>query len=214
MFDISMHFTKFSLFWWAIAFYLTVIVSARLVLNAVLAPVFGLPLNPQAAAEAEKLLSLSLSKIESIWLKGNGRFLLGGFQPSIADLSLVCEILQLEVYRCDSMLCCCCCYCFLNWQHIPREILWRKVDGKSFFSLYTKTKRSQKKKGIKSIEEITYCNDGTISLYWSFWVKAFLLASITFANEGNKIYVHKNNYHMHAFLWYFFMKVWPNYHKR
>lgn len=71
--------------------------AARLVLNAVLAPVFGLPLNPQAAAEAEKLLSLSLSKIESIWLKGNGRFLLGGFQPSIADLSLVCEILQLEL---------------------------------------------------------------------------------------------------------------------
>lgn len=67
------------------------------VLNAVLGPVFGLPLNPKAAAEAEKLLSLSLSKIESIWLKGSGKFLLGGLQPSIADLSLVCEITQLEV---------------------------------------------------------------------------------------------------------------------
>ena len=72
--------------------------SAMYVLHTTLAPVLGRPLNPQAAAEAEKLLSSSLSKIESIWLKGNGRFLLGGNQPSIADLSLVCEIMQLEVY--------------------------------------------------------------------------------------------------------------------
>ncbi|WCJ26262.1 Glutathione S-transferase T1 [Euphorbia peplus] len=71
--------------------------AAGYVLNAVLAPAFGLPLNPQAAAEAEKVLSSSLSKIESFWLKGSGRFLLGGNQPSIADLSLVCEIMQLEL---------------------------------------------------------------------------------------------------------------------
>ncbi|XP_073134815.1 glutathione S-transferase T1-like [Henckelia pumila] len=67
------------------------------VLNSTLAPELGLPLNPNAAAEAEKLLSASLAKIESVWLKGNGRFLLGSSQPSIADLSLVCEIMQLEV---------------------------------------------------------------------------------------------------------------------
>ncbi|XP_021277853.1 glutathione S-transferase T1-like [Herrania umbratica] len=67
------------------------------VLNTTLAPALGLPLNPQAAAEAEKLLSSSLSKIESIWLKGSGLFLLGGNQPTIADLSLVCELMQLEV---------------------------------------------------------------------------------------------------------------------
>ncbi|KAK9927227.1 hypothetical protein M0R45_024420 [Rubus argutus] len=71
--------------------------AATYVLNTVLAPVLGLASNPQAAAEAEKILSSSLSKIESIWLKGNGKFLLGGFQPSIADLSLVCEIMQLEL---------------------------------------------------------------------------------------------------------------------
>ncbi|KAJ7952325.1 Glutathione S-transferase [Quillaja saponaria] len=64
------------------------------ILNAVLAPAFGRSLNPQAAAEAEKILSLSLSTIENVWLKGNGRFLLGGFKPSIADLSMVCEIMQ------------------------------------------------------------------------------------------------------------------------
>ncbi|KAK6117079.1 hypothetical protein DH2020_049124 [Rehmannia glutinosa] len=57
----------------------------------------GLPLNPEKAAEGEKILSASLKKIESVWLKGNGRFLLGSFQPSIADLSLVCEIMQLEL---------------------------------------------------------------------------------------------------------------------
>lgn len=64
--------------------------------NAVLAPAVGLPLNPQAVAEDEKVLLASLEKIESFWLQKNGRFLLGNDQPSIADLSLVCEIMQLE----------------------------------------------------------------------------------------------------------------------
>ncbi|KAG8374927.1 hypothetical protein BUALT_Bualt10G0046500 [Buddleja alternifolia] len=71
--------------------------SATYVLNSVLAPALGLPLNPTAAAEGEKILSASLAKIESVWLKGSGRFLLGSSQPSIADLSLVCEIMQLEM---------------------------------------------------------------------------------------------------------------------
>ncbi|XP_028807163.1 glutathione S-transferase T1 isoform X2 [Neltuma alba] len=70
--------------------------AATFVLNTVLAPFLGLPLNKQAAAEAEEILSSSLSTLENVWLKANGRFLLGGFQPSIADLSLVCEIMQLE----------------------------------------------------------------------------------------------------------------------
>ncbi|KAJ8430852.1 hypothetical protein Cgig2_003782 [Carnegiea gigantea] len=67
------------------------------VINTTLAPALGFPLNLQAAAKAEKTLDASLSKIESIWLKGSGKFLLGSNQPSIADLSLVCEIMQLEV---------------------------------------------------------------------------------------------------------------------
>ncbi|KAF5938620.1 hypothetical protein HYC85_022879 [Camellia sinensis] len=71
--------------------------AATYVLNTTLAPALGLQLNPQAAAEGEKLLFASLAKIESVWLKGNGRFLLGSSQPSVADLSLVCEIMQLEV---------------------------------------------------------------------------------------------------------------------
>ncbi|XP_057978345.1 glutathione S-transferase T1 [Malania oleifera] len=71
--------------------------AVTLVQNTALAPVLGRPLNLEAAAEAEKVLFKSLSKIESFWLKGDGRFLLGGSQPSIADLSLVCEIMQLEI---------------------------------------------------------------------------------------------------------------------
>ena len=71
--------------------------AAPYVFNTTIAPILGRPLNPQAAAEAEIILSSSLSKLESFWLKGNGRFLLGGNQPSIADLSLVCELMQLEV---------------------------------------------------------------------------------------------------------------------
>ncbi|KAK8587322.1 hypothetical protein V6N13_086313 [Hibiscus sabdariffa] len=68
-----------------------------IVRNTVLAPVLGRPFNPEAAAEGEKFLSASLSKIETVWLKDNGRFLLGRNQPSIADLSLVCDIMQLEL---------------------------------------------------------------------------------------------------------------------
>lgn len=86
--------------------YFKIPLSVKYLLNTVLAPVFGLPLNPEAAAEGEELLSSSLYKIESIWLKGNGRFLLGGNQPSIADLSLACEIMQLEVFGCISVLPC------------------------------------------------------------------------------------------------------------
>ncbi|KAL5551662.1 hypothetical protein UlMin_001838 [Ulmus minor] len=71
--------------------------AAPYIYNTVLAPVFGVPTNPQAAAQADKLLAASLSQIESLWLKGDGTFLHGAAQPSIADLSLVCELMQLEL---------------------------------------------------------------------------------------------------------------------
>ncbi|KAI9117918.1 hypothetical protein K1719_011060 [Acacia pycnantha] len=70
---------------------------APFVLNTALAPVMGLPLNPKAAAKAEKILSRSLATLEKVWLNGNGSFLLGSFKPSIVVLSPVCEIMQLEV---------------------------------------------------------------------------------------------------------------------
>ncbi|EPS65585.1 hypothetical protein M569_09192 [Genlisea aurea] len=66
------------------------------VLNSTIAPALGWPHSAVATAEAEKALSASLEKLESFWLEGSGRFLLSSSQPSIADLSLVCEMMQLE----------------------------------------------------------------------------------------------------------------------
>ncbi|WOG85851.1 hypothetical protein DCAR_0105044 [Daucus carota subsp. sativus] len=71
--------------------------EAGYVLDSRLRPLLGGKLNLEAAAVNEKLLSKSLAKIETFWLRGDGKFLLGNFQPSIADLSLVCEIMQLEI---------------------------------------------------------------------------------------------------------------------
>ncbi|XP_065858257.1 glutathione S-transferase T1-like [Euphorbia lathyris] len=70
--------------------------SVTYTFNVKFAPAFGLPLNPQAAAEGEKVLSESLSKLESFWLSESGKFLVGADKPSIADLSLACEIMQLD----------------------------------------------------------------------------------------------------------------------
>ncbi|WMV43877.1 hypothetical protein MTR67_037262 [Solanum verrucosum] len=81
--------------------------SGSYVSTSVLAPVFGLRLNPQAAARSEKILIASLAKIESVWLQKKGRFLLGSGQPSIADLSLACEIMSLEVMRFSLFFLCC-----------------------------------------------------------------------------------------------------------
>nr|GEY14645.1 glutathione S-transferase T1-like [Tanacetum cinerariifolium] len=66
-----------------------------LVFNTIMAPLKGLPPNPEAANDGEKLLVKSLSKLQNFWLE-DGRFLVGSPQPSIADISLVCEIIQLE----------------------------------------------------------------------------------------------------------------------
>ncbi|RCV39828.1 hypothetical protein SEVIR_9G001500v4 [Setaria viridis] len=71
--------------------------AATLVMHTALAPFLGLTTSPDAVKQAEKLLSQSLERIESVWLKGGAKFLLGSPQPSIADLSLVCEIMQLEI---------------------------------------------------------------------------------------------------------------------
>ncbi|KAI3924946.1 hypothetical protein MKW98_002855 [Papaver atlanticum] len=71
--------------------------AAPFCLHTVLGPLLGIPTSPEAAAEAEKILISSLSQLESVWLNENGNFLLGNSQPSIADLSLVCEIMQFEI---------------------------------------------------------------------------------------------------------------------
>jgi glutathione S-transferase len=81
--------------------------AATLVMHTALAPFLGLTTSHEAVKQAEKLVMQSLGVIESVWLKGDAKFLLGSPQPSIADLSLVCEIMQLEVCM---LTACCCCY--------------------------------------------------------------------------------------------------------
>ncbi|KAG8374928.1 hypothetical protein BUALT_Bualt10G0046600 [Buddleja alternifolia] len=71
--------------------------SVGYIFNSIIGLAFGLPSNPEAAAKGEKLLSASLQTIESFWLNGDGPFLLGNSKPSVADLALVCEIMQIEV---------------------------------------------------------------------------------------------------------------------
>ncbi|CAN6302677.1 unnamed protein product [Urochloa humidicola] len=76
--------------------------AATLVMHTALAPFLGLTTSPEAVKQAEKLLIRSLGRIESVWLNGGAKFLLGSPQPSIADLSLVCEIMQLEILGDDA----------------------------------------------------------------------------------------------------------------
>ncbi|KNA10050.1 hypothetical protein SOVF_147990 [Spinacia oleracea] len=66
-------------------------------LNTILGPARGLTMNPQSALECEKILKSALSNLESFWLKDTGKYLLGYDQSSIADLSLICELMQFEV---------------------------------------------------------------------------------------------------------------------
>ncbi|GFP85128.1 glutathione s-transferase t1 [Phtheirospermum japonicum] len=71
--------------------------SVEYLFNTGIAIAFGLPIDPKAADEGEKLLLASLAMIDSYWLQEDGPFLLGNSKPSIADLALACEIMQLEV---------------------------------------------------------------------------------------------------------------------
>ncbi|KAJ0818498.1 putative glutathione transferase [Helianthus annuus] len=66
------------------------------ILNNVVLSQNGLPSNPQAAEEAEKTIEKALTVLEIFWLK-NGPFLVGRSQPSIADLNLVSEVMELEL---------------------------------------------------------------------------------------------------------------------
>ncbi|GKB07574.1 glutathione S-transferase T1-like protein [Tanacetum coccineum] len=68
---------------------------AGLEFNTVIAPLYGMRHNPQLAIEAEKTLVRYLSKLENFWLK-DGQFLLGNSQPSTADISIACQVMQLE----------------------------------------------------------------------------------------------------------------------
>ncbi|MCO5595454.1 hypothetical protein L7F22_049497 [Adiantum nelumboides] len=77
--------------------------AAGLVMNRVIAPALGRALDPHAAAEAESLLKASLKSMETLWLMEKGSFLTGSLQPSIADLSLACEVMQLQLLDKDNV---------------------------------------------------------------------------------------------------------------
>ncbi|CAH1451418.1 unnamed protein product [Lactuca virosa] len=70
--------------------------SAGLVFNTILAHNDSHHAYPQVVNQAEGILKKSLNTLETFWLK-DGRFLVGSSQPSIADISLVCEIMQLQL---------------------------------------------------------------------------------------------------------------------
>eukprot|EP00271_Cylindrocystis_brebissonii_P016667 TRINITY_DN4078_c0_g2_i1.p2 TRINITY_DN4078_c0_g2~~TRINITY_DN4078_c0_g2_i1.p2 ORF type:complete len:142 (+),score=29.53 TRINITY_DN4078_c0_g2_i1:715-1140(+) len=63
----------------------------------VLAPALGFPVDPKAAADARGVLVAALQTLETVWLNGKAPFLAGNLQPSIADLSLACELMQVEL---------------------------------------------------------------------------------------------------------------------
>ncbi|KAJ0480079.1 putative glutathione transferase [Helianthus annuus] len=69
--------------------------SVGVIINNVMLPLNGVPSNPQAADEAEKTLEKALTVLETFWLK-DGPFLVGRSQPSIADLNLVSEVMELD----------------------------------------------------------------------------------------------------------------------
>nr|GFA83729.1 glutathione S-transferase T1-like [Tanacetum cinerariifolium] len=69
--------------------------SVGLLMRTTFGPVLsGIPLDHEAIQEAEKKLAKALSMIEDYWLK-DGNFLVGRSQPSIADLCLVSDLLEL-----------------------------------------------------------------------------------------------------------------------
>ncbi|KAH6804279.1 glutathione S-transferase THETA 1 [Perilla frutescens var. frutescens] len=71
--------------------------SVGFLFNTVFAIAFGMHGDPKAAAEGEKLLLASLATIETFWLQRDAPFLVGNSKPTIADLALVCEVMQLEM---------------------------------------------------------------------------------------------------------------------
>jgi hypothetical protein len=67
-----------------------------LVVNQVVAPLLGNPLNPKAAAEGKALLVKALGILDGFWCK-EGPFLCGAEEVSIADLAVSCDLMHLKV---------------------------------------------------------------------------------------------------------------------
>jgi glutathione S-transferase len=71
--------------------------TVTLMYQKVLGKGTGIELDKEAEERSEILYIDALKFIEDVWLTGDGPFLTGASQPSIADLNMVCEILQTEV---------------------------------------------------------------------------------------------------------------------
>ena len=101
------------------------VVAVTLVFNRVLAPRLGGKGDPRATAEGLSILKQSLEVMETVWLQEGYPFLAGCRQPSIADLSLICEIMQLQVRPIA-----CCCYLYIL---IPCAYACRTSTSSIFF---------------------------------------------------------------------------------
>ena len=71
--------------------------AAGLILHKVLAPALGIPLDAKVAEDSRKVLHSALSTMNRVWITEQAPFLGGLPQPSIADISLACELTQLKV---------------------------------------------------------------------------------------------------------------------
>ncbi|GAQ79375.1 glutathione transferase [Klebsormidium nitens] len=71
--------------------------SMETVFNAFLAANRGLTPDLHILKKGRQTLKNALRDLEKVWLRDPGPFVLGRSEPSIADLSIVCELMQLEV---------------------------------------------------------------------------------------------------------------------
>ncbi|GBG72629.1 hypothetical protein CBR_g12203 [Chara braunii] len=69
----------------------------ELVLSKVLGPIYGISVPDKTEKYSREILKKSLGLLEDYWLNGPGRFIAGECAPTIADLSLVCELKQLDL---------------------------------------------------------------------------------------------------------------------
>ncbi|KJE95201.1 glutathione S-transferase domain-containing protein [Capsaspora owczarzaki ATCC 30864] len=65
-----------------------------------MAPRFGIQIDEKSSAESFKTFQFALKQLDTNFLQSN-RFIIGGDKPSIADISAVCELIQLQMVRFD-----------------------------------------------------------------------------------------------------------------
>jgi hypothetical protein len=71
--------------------------AVETVFNGFLAANRGLTPDLHVFKKGRQTLKTALRDLENVWLRDPGPFVVGRSKPSIADLSIVCELMQLEV---------------------------------------------------------------------------------------------------------------------